>query len=272
MNQRYVLERKVVLFVLLALTASLLACGLPIPGQDSAREDPAPGVSIDSSDDEASVPVGAPVTVVSQVDVEDGVTEVQLLVNGTLYRRDALIEIGKGPVEMRQEWVPPAPGVYTLQVRMCDGAGALRSSEQITVDVKGAPGIPTGAAAPTAVRTEGPTETPTPIPTDGPTPIPTDGPTPIPTGGPTVPPTDGPTVPPTDGPTVPPTDGPTVPPTDRPTVPPTRVPTGVPTAPPTKMPTGVPTVPPTKGPTRVPTALPTRVPTGVPTALPTKVG
>ena len=255
MSQRYVSRRMVFLFIFLVLTASMISCILPLPGQDAAQEAPTPRVRVDSPGEGSSVSVGAPVTIISQVGVEGDVTEVQLWVNGTVQQRDLLTETSDRPVEIRQEWVPPAPGVYILEVRMYDKTGALRVSERITVDVKGDPIAPTGAAEPTAVRTEGPTETPTPIPTSGPTPIPTDGPT--------VPPTDGPTVPPTDVPTVPPTRVPT----EAPTTPPTRVPTEMPTTLPTKVPTSLPTTPPTK----VPTVLPTKVPTNVPTALPTKV-
>jgi hypothetical protein len=228
MSQKQVLKRIALVFVLLVLAGSLISCTLPTPGEEVALADPAPRAWIDFPRDGTSVPVGATVEVVSHAYAEDGVAEVLLSVNGTAYARTPPTDTGGRLVEVRQTWVPTAPGVHTLQVRTYDKAGLISVSDQITIHVEG-----DAIEAPTAVPTLVPTELPTGVPT----------------GVPTVPPTDVPTVPPTDVPTVPPTDVPTVPPTDVPTIVPTDVPTKVPTIEPTDLPdTDPPPVPTLKEP------------------------
>jgi hypothetical protein len=171
------------------------------------------------------------VIVISHAYAEDGVAEVLLSVNGTTYARTPPTDIDGRLVEVRQTWVPTAPGPHTLQVRTYDKAGLISISDQITIRVEGDPIDPT----------EGPTE--------------------IPTFEPTVPPTDGPTAVPTETPTPVPTDVPTALPTDVPTRVPTDVPTKVPTDVPTKVPTDVPTKVPTVKPTDLPDTDPPPVPT-----------
>jgi hypothetical protein len=224
MSQRYAIKRMILPLILLALAASLISCTLPTPGEEVALAEPAPRAWIDFPRDGARVPVGASVMVVSHAYAEDGVAEVLLSVNGTAYRRDPPTETGDTLVEIRQEWVPTAPGLHTLQVRTYDAAGVVSTSDQITIEVIGDAIEPTevvpATAVPTLVPTEGPTEVPTEVPTDVPTVPPTIVPTEVPTSVPTEVPTQVPTEVPTEVPTALPTQVPTeVPDEDPPPVP-----------------------------------------------------
>jgi hypothetical protein len=224
MNTRRLLWRLILLLVLSALMGGTLSCGEEVQT--------GPRAWIDYPRDKSSVPVGAPVTVISHAYAREGVAEVLLSVDGEAYRRDPPAEPGASFSEVTQEWLPEEEGVYTLQVVTYDTAGETSNPATISVRVVGeVAAVPTDTPAVTPLPgvTAVPTDTPvpptdTPIsPTDTPVLPPTDTPV-FPTDTP-VPPTDTP-VSPTDTPFLPtdtpvlPTDTP-VPPTDTP-VPPTR--------------------------------------------------
>jgi len=178
MNKQCVLKRIVFALVLIASAGGLISC-VPVPGEEVA--DAGPRAWIDFPRDGASAPVGAPVVVVSHAYAEDGVVEVLLSVNGVAYRRDPPTSVGDALVEVRQEWAPTEPGLYTLEVRAYNAAGEVSGSDAITVRA-------TGDALPTEIG--GPTEVPaaTLVPTGVPTGVPTVVPTAVPTDVPTVPP------------------------------------------------------------------------------------
>jgi hypothetical protein len=199
MSTKWVLKRSIFVLVLLASVGGLLSCA-PTTGEEPAVAEVGPRAWIDFPRDGVSVPVGASVIVVSHAYAADGVAEMLLSVNGTAYRRDPPTASGDTLVEVRQEWIPQAPGVYTLEVRAYDAAGDVSGSDAITVHV---PGEETGEVTVTpTIPPEPVSVTPTEVPvTITPTEVPvTVTPTEVPV---TVTPTDVPvTVTPTPGPQI----------------------------------------------------------------------
>lgn len=167
--------------LLLVSLGGLISCTQTPEGTEVAEA--GPRVWIDFPRDGAVIPVGASVTVVSHAYAEDGVAEVLISVNGTAYRRDPPSAGEDTLVEVRQEWIPAEPGLYTLEVRAYNAAGEVGSADAITVRVPG--GESEGP-------TEEPAEEPTVIVTPTLTPTPTSRPTSTPTSTPTSSPTDTP--------------------------------------------------------------------------------
>jgi hypothetical protein len=203
----------VLILTLLALMGGTLSC--------EEEVETGPRAWIDYPRDKSSVPVGAPVSVISHAYARDGVAEVLLSVDGEAYRRDPPAQPGAPFSQVTQEWLPPEEGNYTLQVVTYDTNGETSNPATISVRVGGeVAAVPTDTPevipSPSPGVTAAPTDTSVP-PTDTPvsrtdTPVlPTD--TPIPPTDTPVLPTDTP-IPPTDTP-VPPTDTP-VRPTDTP--------------------------------------------------------
>ena len=160
--------------LLLALIGGLASCATEVAT--------GPRAWIDFPRDGASGPPDAPVPVVCHASAPQGVAEVLLSVNGAPYRRLRAEPSGATFCKLSLEWLPPEPGLYTLQATAYDTTGAAGSPDTVTIRIGGA--IPVEA-----------TDTPTPVPTT-PTPTPTE-PTPTPTAvtpTPTVP-TPTPTVP-----------------------------------------------------------------------------
>ncbi len=75
-----------------------------------------PQAWIDSPRGGASIPLGVPITVVSHAYAREGIAEIVLYVNGEAYHRAAPAEAGASFSEFGQEWLPPGPGEYTIQV------------------------------------------------------------------------------------------------------------------------------------------------------------
>jgi hypothetical protein len=181
--------KNMVLFLVLIMSAGGLISCIPVPGEEMVAE-AEPRAWIDFPRDGASAPVGAPVAVVSHAYAEDGIVEVLLSVNGVAYRRDPPTSVGDALVEVRQEWTPTEPGLYTLEVRAYNAAGEIGGSDAITVRVTG-DAMPTEVGGPTEVPVAtivptddaGPTATPlaTLVPTLAPTAVPTLVPTGVPT-------------------------------------------------------------------------------------------
>ncbi len=182
MKTRWVLKRWFFVLLLLASLGTLISC-TSAPGEEVAMAEAEPRAWIDFPRDGASVPVGAAVIVVSHAYAADGVVEVLLSVNGTAYRRDPPAASGDRLVEVRQEWVPQAPGTYTLEVRTYDAAGDVSGSDAITLRVIGElteTATPTPlliTSTPVPVTPTPATVTPTPV-TVTPTPV-TITPTPV---------------------------------------------------------------------------------------------
>jgi len=146
---------------LFKLLFNLIACALILLGMTAcARQaDTSLGAWIDYPSEGVTLPVGAPVTVMSHGFAREGVAEFVLSVNGEAYRRDAPPEVGNDFVSMGQDWVPMEAGLYTLQVEVYDRAGSSSNSATVSVEVLG----DTGLATPTLV------EGVTPVVTDTPT-------------------------------------------------------------------------------------------------------
>lgn len=184
MNERW-LSKTILYLVLCASLGALISCTTPTEIAEAG-----PRAWIDFPRDGDTGPVGVAVTVISHAYAPGGVAEVLLLVNGTAYRRDAPADAGAALVEVRQEWVPTAPGLYTLQVVGYDLAGRSGAPGTITVRIEGAapPTAPTDMPIATPVPTPPPTEAPTPTPPPTATPVPTPTPTATPFPADTTPP------------------------------------------------------------------------------------
>jgi len=120
-----------------------------------------PSAWIDYPAEGATLPVGAPVRVLSHGFAREGVAEVVLSVNGEAYRRDVPPEAGSDFVSIGQDWVPVEAGLYTLQVQVYDRGGGGGNPASVSVEVMGE----TEIATPTLV------EAVTPVVTDTPTPV-----------------------------------------------------------------------------------------------------
>ncbi len=139
-----------------------------------------PTVVINSPPSGSQVPVGQEVIVQAGATDSQGVTRVELLVNGVLYHSDVSPNPqGQSPFIYQYSWRVSASGTYTLMVKAYNAAGGVSQPAAITVNVAGAatptPGQPTATpvatstlvpATPTAtwtpvVMTETPTIAPT---------------------------------------------------------------------------------------------------------------
>jgi hypothetical protein len=131
--------------------------------------DAGPRVWIDFPGDGVSVPLGTVVTVMSHAYAQGGVAEIVLTIDGAAYRRDAPATPGAQYVQVSQDWLPPAEGIYALQVQAYGVGGQLSNTVSITVRVGGITPTPTATtpptSTPTATATTPPTSTFTPSPT-----------------------------------------------------------------------------------------------------------
>ena len=221
MKRRQMLGKWVLTATCIVVLAGLGACG---EGEGHPR------AWIDHPLDGVSVPLGSSVEVISHAYAREGVAEVLLSVNGQPYHRQIPVEGVVPFVEVSQEWLADAEGLYTLQVQSYDTAGEASNPATISIRVAGAVGM--AFAEPVAPTPADTAVTPTQAPVTPTEAAPTD--TPMPPVATPIPPTPTP-VPPTATP-IPPTPTP-VPPTAT-TAPPTAT-----TAPPTPTP-----VPPTATP------------------------
>jgi hypothetical protein len=131
MNERHTLKSLIPSLLLLASLSGLISCTLPTPGDEMAVSETTPRIWIDFPHDGANIPLGASVIVVSHAHAEDGVAEILLSVNDIAYRRDTPTTVGDSLVEARQEWAPPEPGHYTLEVQAYNATGEASSSDAI---------------------------------------------------------------------------------------------------------------------------------------------
>jgi hypothetical protein len=90
-------------------------------------------VWIDHPRQGAAAPLGVPLEVVSHAYARQGISELVLLVNGEAVRRDPPVRMGATLSEGRQEWLPPAPGSYTLQLTAYDNSGEQVNSNLVSV-------------------------------------------------------------------------------------------------------------------------------------------
>jgi hypothetical protein len=114
------------LIALLCATA-LIAC---------EPEPTGPRAWIDFPRDGASIPVGAPVTVLSHVFAPEGVAEVLLSVNGVAYRRSPPSAAGNF-AQASHEWLPDREGDFVLEVTAFSTKGEASAPARARVKVRG---------------------------------------------------------------------------------------------------------------------------------------
>lgn len=125
------------LIAILAIGATMLmACSEAPTG---------PRAWIDFPRDGASVPVGAPVSIITHAYARDGIAEVLLSVNNAAYRRSAPAQSGAAFSQVSLEWLPQQEGEYILQVQTFARNG--ETSPPVSVNVKAI-----GKITPTPVR------------------------------------------------------------------------------------------------------------------------
>jgi len=113
-----------------------LACSEEVSG---------PRAWIDFPLDQSTVPVGAPVSILSHAYARDGIAEVLLSVNGEAYRRNPPATPGESFSKVAHEWLPQQEGDYLLQVKTFSKNG--ETSNPVTVRVRAI-----GKGTPTPVR------------------------------------------------------------------------------------------------------------------------
>jgi hypothetical protein len=131
-------------FILGLAVITLVGCTLPSGGGAG------PKVWIDRPLDGSSVPL-APLILQAHAADADGITKIEFLVF------DSLIGgVPTGGTRLEQasiEWMPPGPGVYTLNVRAMDKQGNTNAGGLASVQVTVSGGTPTPAAALTTTPT-----------------------------------------------------------------------------------------------------------------------
>ncbi len=149
---------------------------------------------------------GAKVKVVSSASDLDGISQVELRVNGELVAADKSADPSATFVKATQFWDANEVGNYTLEVRAWDGNGNVSDPATVEIQVgRVAAMVPTATNTPTptptaAAQEEPPPHTATPTPTrmETPTVTPTGTRTPVATATPTATATEVPTATPTE--------------------------------------------------------------------------
>jgi len=141
----------------------LILSGCTLPGGAGAG----PSVWIDRPLDGTIVPLARLIFQAHAVD-EDGITKIEFLV------ADSLIGgVSTGGARMEEasiEWMPPAPGVYTLNVRATDTQGNTNARTPASVQITVSGDTSSVTPAPAGLATETPTPAPADLATETPTP------------------------------------------------------------------------------------------------------
>lgn len=144
MNRQRLPRRLFLWTILILVLLGTLAC---------EPEPTGPRAWIDFPRDGASIPVGAPVTVLSHVFAPEGVAEVLLSVNGIAYRRSPPSAAGDF-AKASHEWLPDREGDVVLEVTAFSAKGEASAPARARVRVL-------GKTTPTPVR---PTSITSPLP------------------------------------------------------------------------------------------------------------
>lgn len=153
-------------FLLVCVVLALLcACNLPQAAPDTP---PVTRAWIDAPLHGDTLPL-APYEVVLHANDPGGVQQIEFSVNGAVQATLPNPNPQQLLVELRYNWRPPAPGVYTLSARAANAQGNWSAPAQSVVTV--GEGTPTPTHTPTPSQT--PTLTPTPTPSQTPTLTPT---------------------------------------------------------------------------------------------------
>ncbi len=156
---------------LLCLATLLAACTLSgSPAASSAS----PLAWIDKPLDGSVFPMGQ-IEITSHAADPGGLAQVELRVNDQIHSVQASPDADLSLITLHQQWKPPAPGIYKLQIRAQNNAGVWSEFATVTVII-GADRETTAAAVPTVTPTRRPR--PTAAPTSTPLPGITDSPPP----------------------------------------------------------------------------------------------
>jgi hypothetical protein len=197
---------------------------------------------------------GQTIPVAIQASASQGVTLIQLFIDGKLYSSwESANPAGVSEITVSLEWKSPSLGRHVIHITAEDKVGNSTTTQSIRVTIVKAQATPTQTSKPTATRTAKPG-----------TPTPTKKPTRTPTGKPTT------AIPPTATHTpvasTEPTHVPTLPATVTSSSTPTRTPP--PTTPPTTEPSAIPTASATPSATSQATTEPTAIPAATDTPIP----
>ena len=178
------------LFVLLILFLLTLACAIgptPQPGK--------PSVALASPLTETVYQVGQAVPVQAAIADPNGLTRVELRVDGQPIKTDD-INPPAAAYTVNHSWTPDVPGSHIVEIRAYNVGGAVNEPAQVIFKVSQEGGqaqatptpetLVTPTTAPTSESTTAPTSVPTSAPTSEPTAVPTSTPTTAPTSAPTI--------------------------------------------------------------------------------------
>jgi len=160
-NRRVMLQT----LLLVLLTVAMNGCGEPAAQVPTSPPPSVPQAWIDGPMDGSNIPF-EPYEVIFHVGDAGGVAGGELSINGQLAANIPVPSAGTPLATLRYMWSMPSPGVYTLQARAQNAAGAWSDFVTARVTV----GEPTITPSPTPVITITPTLTPTPTATLTPTP------------------------------------------------------------------------------------------------------
>ena len=137
------------ILVVLLLASSMLACDL---GGGPSK----PTITITAPTSNAQFEEGEEVNVLSSANDAKGITRVELLVDGELYRTDSSPSAeGEKSLAMAQTWTATDPGMHTLSVIAYNVDGGASEPWAVTIEVVGGGGVvtpptPTSQGAPPA--------------------------------------------------------------------------------------------------------------------------
>jgi len=189
MNQLKYSYKLATIFIALVV----LACAIPGLGDNSTSQ---PAVAISSPSAEQKLEVGRETTVESvSVDAE-GISRVELAINGETVWVDANANPEPDiPFIVAQPWTPEVPGTYIIQVNAYNTDNVAGESKPLTVEAVAVSAATVGEASPTPGETDVPvilsTQATDFVPTPAETPTGTNSPPDTPTR-PSVTPTDTP--------------------------------------------------------------------------------
>jgi len=142
--------------IVLLLASSVLACDL---GGAAAK----PTIVITAPTSNAQFEEGEEVNVLSSANDAKGITRVELLVDGELYRTDSSPSAeGEESLAMAQTWRATDPGMHTLSVIAYNVDGAASEPYAVTVEVVGGGGVIATATPPAQGAPPAATNTPPP--------------------------------------------------------------------------------------------------------------
>lgn len=147
--------------VSLLLVIALSGCNLPF----NAGNETTQSINISHPTNGSTHPAGEWIIVRTEIAGSSGITSVQLMINGQVFREDKLATaLQQGSIQ--QPWQPTQEGQYTLQSRAIGVDGSSFESSPVSIQV--------GPGAEQPVLTEAPTLLPenTPTPEETPSPAP----------------------------------------------------------------------------------------------------